>query len=247
LNSRTEPPDWLGAVWNRALTEAGATAPEAEIARLGTKLLDRWCNPARVFHGIGHLIMVLEKIDELSQEASCPCLVRLAAFYHGAALSPGPAQLGGRAWSEDEAASAELAYSQLTHLGLPETKAARVRALVLSLGGRSPDLRDPDAAVLGDAERAVLAADPRAYRAYAEGLRAECEGGAPIAVLEARIGVLRSWLSRGRLFSTSSTAAWEETARNNIEAELVRALKELAAAEALDPAPEHDFAAKPGE
>ncbi|MDR1185925.1 MAG: hypothetical protein LBK95_00470 [Bifidobacteriaceae bacterium] len=233
---QTEAPEWLLAVWSRALVEAGSRAPQGEISRLGAKLIERWANPARRFHGIGHLITVLEKIDELSQEASCPCLVRLAAFYHGAVLTavapPGP-----RAWTEDEAASAALAQGQLRHLELPEPRTERVYRLITGLGARPEPVADPDLGVLCDAERAILAADPRAYRAYAEALRAECGDGAPEAILESRIGVLRAWLGKDRLFVTSSTAAWEDAARNNIEAELARAARELAAlgAPALHP------------
>jgi predicted metal-dependent HD superfamily phosphohydrolase len=225
--SQTETPEWLLAVWSRALVEAGATAPADEIVRLGLKLLDRWANPARRFHGLGHLIMVLEKIDELSQEASCPCLVRVAAFYHGAVLSTGSTDRKQRVWSEDKVASAELAEGQLLHLGLQEAKSTRVARLITGLGSRPGRLGDPDLAVLCDAERAILAADPRTYRAYSDALRAECEGEPLVEILKARIAVLRGWRSKDRLFASSSTAAWEDPARNNIEAELARSLAEL--------------------
>ncbi|MDR0594216.1 MAG: hypothetical protein LBG60_13400, partial [Bifidobacteriaceae bacterium] len=226
-----EAPEWLTAVWSRALIEAGSPAPASEIARVGGKLLERWANPARHFHGMSHLIMVLEKIDELSQEASCPCLVRIAAYYHGAILSTGSEPASRRAWSEDEALSADLAEGQLRHLEVPEPKALRIRELIANLGARPDHMKDPDLAVLCDSERAILAADPRTYRAYERALRAEWADGPVPAILEARIAVLRRWLSKDRLFATSGTAAWEDAARNNIEAELARSLRELAAPE----------------
>jgi predicted metal-dependent HD superfamily phosphohydrolase len=236
-----------------------------EADRMGDKLLERWSNPARRFHGIGHLITVLEKIDELSREASCPGLIRLAAFYHGAILSSGSGPLGNRVWSEDKALSADLARGQLAHLGLPAAKVARVHQLITALGNRpgsrlpgrqaapscrvSPGesfaltastrvtggvvqhppntVKDPDLAVLCDSERAILAADPRTYRAYSQALRAECGDEPVAAVLEARIAVLRGWLGKERLFLTASTTAWENAAHNNIEAELARSLTEL--------------------
>jgi predicted metal-dependent HD superfamily phosphohydrolase len=197
------------------------------VARLGEKLLERWANPARRFHGIDHLITVLQKVDELSQEASCPPLVRLAAFYHGAVIPSAVSQAGRHTWGEDEAVSADLAYGQLNHLGLGETKAARVRQLIAGLGSRPPVVKDPDLAVLCDAERAVLASDPRAYRAYSAAIRDEFASSDPAEVLEARIGVLRRWLAKDRLFLTSAAGAWEGAARNNVEAELTRCLGEL--------------------
>ncbi|MDR0366226.1 MAG: hypothetical protein LBH68_05315 [Bifidobacteriaceae bacterium] len=233
-----EAPEWLAGVWARAVAEAGSQAPTTEVARMGEKLLERWANPARRFHGIDHLIMVLQKVDELSQEASCPPLVRLAAFYHGAVIPSAVSQAGRHTWGEDEAVSADLAYGQLSHLGLDEAKAARVRQLITSLGSRPPVIKDPDLAVLCDAERAVLASDPRAYRAYCAAIRDEFASGDPGEVLAARIGVLRRWLSKDRLFLTSAAGAWEDVARNNVEAELARCLRELEALPADDAAPQ---------
>ncbi|MDR2454540.1 MAG: hypothetical protein LBD51_08430 [Bifidobacteriaceae bacterium] len=241
----TACPDWLLGVWSRALFEAGSPAEAGEVGRIGAKLLDRWSNPGRVFHGPAHLISVLEKVDELSQEASCPCLVRLAAFYHGAMLSTDILELGRHTWGEDEARSAELALGQLTHLGLAGAKAARVRDLVAQLGARPPQVKDPDLAVLCDAERAILAADPRSYRLYAAQVRDECGDAPAETVLEVRIQVLRRWLAKDRLFLCSATASWEDIARNNVEAELARCLPELAALRAAAGSPPGPAAAAP--
>jgi predicted metal-dependent HD superfamily phosphohydrolase len=214
-------------LWSRSASAVGATASAAEIDRLGSKLLERWTNPDRVFHGVGHLITVLEKIDELSQEASDPPMVRLAAFYHGAVMSADLTTLSHHTWGEDEAASAKLASGQLAYLGFEQSKAARIRQLVEALGARPAQVNHPDLAVLCDSERAVLAADPRAYRAYAAAVRQECADAPLEDVLRARIAVLTSWLAKDRLFLTSPTASWEDAARNNIEAELALSRAEL--------------------
>ncbi|MDR2347436.1 MAG: hypothetical protein LBD90_02205 [Bifidobacteriaceae bacterium] len=220
-------PEWLLSVWSRAVFEAGSRATAEEASRIGLKLLDRWSNPGRVFHGVGHLIAVLEKVDQLSEEASCPCLVRLAAFYHGAMLSTDIFDLSRHTWGEDEARSAELAFAQLTHLDLAPGKAARVRDLVAQLGARPALVKDPDLAVLCDAERAIVASDPRSYRTYAAQVREECAAAPERAILEARIGVLRGWLAQDRLFLCAAARSWEEIARHNVRAELTRCLREL--------------------
>jgi predicted metal-dependent HD superfamily phosphohydrolase len=90
-----------------------------------------------------------------------------------------------------------------------------------------PAALDTDLAVLGDAERAILASDPRSYRAYVEALRAECAGLPIEQVINARIDVLRGWLARNRLFATSGASSWEDRARDNVRAELTRALHEI--------------------
>ncbi|MDR3359668.1 MAG: hypothetical protein LBO20_03260, partial [Bifidobacteriaceae bacterium] len=131
-------------------------------------------------------------------------------------------------WGEDEAQSAELALAQLSHLGLTEPKATRVSELVSKLGARPALIKDPDLAVLCDAERSILAADPRSYRAYAQALREECADSPITDILSTRISVLRRWLAQDRLFLTAATSVWEGPARNNIRAELARCVKELA-------------------
>jgi predicted metal-dependent HD superfamily phosphohydrolase len=90
--------------------------------------------------------------------------------------------------------------------------------------------------VLCDAERAVLAFDPRAYRAYSAAVKEEFDSQDPRTVLEARMSVLRRWLAKDRLFLTSATASWEAAARNNVEAELTRAVVELAQLDAAQEA-----------
>jgi predicted metal-dependent HD superfamily phosphohydrolase len=191
--------------------------------------LERWCNPARRFHGIWHLIAVLEKIDELSQEASCPPLVRLAAFYHGVVLSTNPPDQPSGITGEDHTLSAQLAHGQLLHLGLEETKTERICDLINGLTSRPPVAPEPDLAVLCDSERAVLASDPRAYRAYSAALRQEFSNGNLESFLLARVAVLQGWLRQERCFSTAAATAWEDAARNNIEAELIRCRQELIA------------------
>ncbi|MDR1825199.1 MAG: hypothetical protein LBR27_07715 [Bifidobacteriaceae bacterium] len=220
-------PEWLLAVWSRSLIEIGSPAPVGEIERIGDQLLDRWCNPARRFHGVGHLIMALERINELAQEAGSPPLVRLAAYYHGAVMTTDIDSFDAHTWGEDEAASADFAAGQLTHLQVAEAKVERIRWLIASLGRRPAVIKDPDLAVLCDAERAVLATDPQTYRAYVAGALAEYAHLPEEVVLKQRVVVLRRWLAKDRLFLTSVAELWEDVARNNVEAELTRTLRRL--------------------
>jgi predicted metal-dependent HD superfamily phosphohydrolase len=221
----TGVPGWLEAVWTRVALETGATAGTAEIEHMGHQLLERWCNPVRRFHGLHHLTDVLTCIDELAEEAARPAPVRMAAFYHGVilALDSGDPHTGG----EDEALSADLAQTQLAHLGVPQPTVARIHALIAGMGVRPAVIKDPDLAVLCDAERSVLASDPQRYKAYGLALRQEFAHQPLAQVLESRRRVLQGWLAKDRLFLTSTGVAWEDTAHHNVEAELARLTKEL--------------------
>lgn len=227
-----DAPQWLISAWTRAALGAGATASPADLAKIGESLLDRWSEPGRHFHNLRHLTDVLARVDELAEETHEPDLVRLAAWYHGAIFSaadgPSYAHRGG----EDERASAVLARHELTDLGVPAPAVDRVVDLVMALTRHSPSADDFDCAVLCDADLAMLAADPQRYKAYLAEVRAEYAHLPVEEFVKARIAILRRLEGRNKLFASPLGAAWEESARQNVGAELHRLEKELAKIEA---------------
>lgn len=227
-----DAPQWLISAWNRAVVGAGATASPDEIEKVGESLLDRWSEPGRHFHNVRHLTDVLARVDELAEETHEPDLVRLAAWYHGAifdaADGPSYAHRGG----EDEAASAVLARQELTDLGVPPAAVDRVVELVVALVRHNPTAADFDCAVLCDADLAMLAAEPQRYKAYLEEVRAEYAHLPVEEFVRARIAILRRLEGRTKLFASPLGAAWEESARQNVGAELHRLEKELRKIEA---------------
>jgi len=80
---------------------------------------------------------------------------------------------------------------------------------------------DVDAAVLLDADLAILGAEPAAYSAYVHGVRLEYHHVAPPQWVVGRAAVLRSFLDRPAIFATPHMAATREArARANLSAEL---------------------------
>ena len=227
-----DAPQWLISAWTRAALGAGATASPEEIEKVGESLLDRWSEPGRHFHNLRHLTDVLARVDELAEETHEPDLVRLAAWYHGAifdaADGPSYAHRGG----EDERASAILARQELTDLGVPPAAVDRVVDLVVALTRHNPSEEDFDCAVLCDADLAMLAAEPQRYKAYLAEVRAEYAHLPVEEFVKARIAILRRLEGRKKLFASPLGAAWEESARQNVAAELHRLEKELAKIEA---------------
>ncbi|HWK91196.1 MAG TPA: hypothetical protein VNR17_02930 [Luteimicrobium sp.] len=219
---------WLGSSWLRSCRGAGATASDEEIRAVGQRLLDRWSHPSRSFHNVRHLMDVLGRVDELSQETHDPDSVRLAAWYHGAVFAHDTDAEHATLGSADEDASARLAFDELSGLGVPERKAARVRDLVAMLHRHFPEPGDGDAAVLSDADLALLAGEPQRYKEYLRAVREEYSAIPQTAFLEARRAIVSRFLARPALYASPMGHAWEEPARQNLQAELARIDKELA-------------------
>ncbi len=103
---------------------------------------------------------------------------------------------------------------------LIEATAGHLRDAAAGPGVGPPD-RPTDTMLLLDADLAILGADPGAYQAYVNGIRAEYDHIDDVQWVQGRAAVLRHFLHRQRLFVTAHMfAALEHRARANIEAEL---------------------------
>ena len=162
----TDVPQWLLPAYVQAMSHAGATASREQLRDMGTNLITLWSTPDRAFHNLRHLIDLLTRVDELSEETRNPDLVRLAAWYHGAIFSVSADQAMHRNGGEDEAASAALAYEELTEAGVSEKNANRVAELIMNLRRHDLPTSDIDAAALSDADLGCLAIEPQRYREY---------------------------------------------------------------------------------
>lgn len=229
-----DAPQWLLSAFVRSAVGAGATAPEEEIRRVGSDLVDRWTGTGRTYHNLRHLTDVLARVDELAEETHEPDLVRLAAWYHGAIFDADQVAAYANRGGENEVASAALAREQLTELGLPEPAVARVHQMVIALVRHAADPSDFDCAVLCDADLAMLAAEPQRYKAYLHDVREEYAGIPMPDYLRARLKIVRKLLNRPSLFVSPLGAAWEEPARQNLGAELHKLEKVLAEIESRE-------------
>lgn len=230
-----DAPQWLLPAFARSVAAAGGTAAPDEVRKVGEGLVALWTGPGRQFHNLRHLVDVLVRVDELADEAHDPDLVRLAAWYHGAIFDAESHKAYAQRGGEDEVASARLALDQLLGLGVPEPKARRVHDLVTMLVRHQPDPADMDAAVLSDADLAMLATEPQKYKAYLHEVREEYSHVPLEDYLRARARILRKLMARETLFRSPLSAPWEEPARQNVQAELHRVDKEIARLEAEHP------------
>ncbi|MFD7310584.1 hypothetical protein [Promicromonospora sp. NPDC059942] len=224
----SDAPQWFLKSFVRSAVGAGATADTDAIEAVGQSLLDRWADENRHFHNLRHLASVLHRVDELAEETHEPDLVRLAAWYHGAVFNAERKVADASQGGEQTTASAALADKELTGLGVPVRAADRVAALVNAIVRHAPDPTDFDAAVLNDADLAMLAAEPQRYKDYKSAVRAEYAHIPAEDYLRARIRVIERLLARKSLFLSPMGAAWEEPARQNLDMELHRLRKEQA-------------------
>jgi predicted metal-dependent HD superfamily phosphohydrolase len=235
-----DAPQWFLSSFARTCRGAGATAGEDAIRSTGSELIERWSEPHRHFHNLRHLAAVLYRVDELAHETHEPELVRLAAWYHGAVFDADRKVAYATRGGEQTTLSADLARTQLVALGLAQDSADRVAELVDNLARHKPLPGDFDSAVLNDADLGMLAAEPQRYKAYVAEVRAEYAHIPLPDYLDARIKVITKLLGRPRLYSSPLGHAWEEPARQNLDAELYRLSKErrrLAAEAPVGPAP----------
>ncbi|WP_406415252.1 hypothetical protein [Streptomyces sp. NBC_01614] len=192
-------------------TRSPSTTPDP--TPYADNLLTRWQEPQRHYHTLTHLTAVLDRIDELTEHADDPDVVRLAAWFHDAVYFPDR--------SENEERSARLAERALTEAGVPAERTAEVARLVRLTVTHDPAPDDPDGQVLCDADLAILAAPPSAYAAYTAAVREEYHFVPNDAFREGRAAILRQLLDLPRLFSTPyGREKWEATARYNLAAEL---------------------------
>ncbi len=226
--SPSEVSSWLVPSFARSVTSAGGTAPQQDIEAAALRLLARWNEPERSYHGVAHLVDLLQHVDELKQETHNLDAVRLAAWYHGAVFDAAESAAYARRGGEDEAASAELARAELSALGVPEPAVSAVATMVAGLARHSAPGDGGDSAVLSDADLAILASDPQRYRQYLTKVREEYAHIPAHDYLAARKAIVGRLLSRSPLYTSPLGRGWERQARENLTAELARIDREMA-------------------
>ncbi|HEV7205124.1 MAG TPA: hypothetical protein VGN18_10970 [Jatrophihabitans sp.] len=197
--------------WDDAICTLGGTPDRA-----ADDLVTRYAEPHRRYHTTRHVEAVLADADRLGTElgltARDRAVVVLAACAHDVVYDARP--------GEDERASAAWAVAALTRAGLAPELASRVEALVLATLTHEAAPDDLPAAVLLDADLAILAAPPADYADYVAGVRAEYAAVPDDAWRTGRSAVLEALAARAELYVTApARARWEAAARANVARE----------------------------
>jgi predicted metal-dependent HD superfamily phosphohydrolase len=201
----------LHADWRELLERSGADPTAGE--RVFADLVAAYGGLGRFYHNFDHLAEVLAAVSALAGQAWDLVAVRFAAWFHDAVYNPRAA--------DNEERSAAWAEQALGELGVPRATAEVARRLILLTRTHAAEPEDSDGRILLDADLKILGMPGERYRAYAAAIRKEYAWVPEEAYRLGRGRVLRSFLSRERIYTTRALSeALEAPARRNLQAEL---------------------------
>ncbi|MET1074806.1 MAG: HD domain-containing protein [Umezawaea sp.] len=180
-----------------------------------TDLCERYTEAHRRYHNADHVRQVVRDAELLAGD-ECErdrALVALAALAHDVVYDGKP--------GDDERRSAEWARDQLLATGVADEDVGRVEDLVLATLTHEAPADDRLAAVLLDADLAILGSDSAGYERYRAAVRSEYAHVPDDAWKVGRAAVLRSLLDRESLYLTGAARErWAVAARRNLAGEL---------------------------
>jgi predicted metal-dependent HD superfamily phosphohydrolase len=162
-------------------------------------LLARYGEAHRHYHNATHILDCLHHLDaapplagggDLAGEMEARPLLQLALFYHDAVYDPRS--------GENEAASAEIARQELSHL-LPDGAMAAVVRLIHITDHRSAPAA-ADEQLIVDIDLAILGQAPQVFDHYERGIRKEYAHVPEEQFRAGRARILAEFLKRPRLF-----------------------------------------------
>lgn len=195
-------------------SRGSTTAIAAELDRL----VAAYSSAERHYHDIHHIDALIDLSRVHRGALNDPVAVDLAIYYHDAVYDPSR--------HDNEEASAALARTALSALGLKSQSIARIAHLIEAtkhIGGGGPEAgaADTDLDHLLDFDLSVLAAETEVYGVYAAAIRREYSIFPDDAYRKGRARVLTALLSMPALYRVPALAAtWEARARCNLKREL---------------------------
>lgn len=220
----SQGPPRLSTAWTRLIVGLGGDTLAAE--GVWSELDRSYTEDHRAYHTwshIDHVHQVMEWI--LTRVPADRAAIELAVFFHDAVYeTPGPdagpaSPTTGPSKPGNEAASAALARTACSLIDLPDVLGSNVHDLVLTTTDHRPDSRE--AAVLCDADLAILASEPSTYEVYRRAIRVEYRNVPDDVFRRGRADVLSGLLARDRIYTTSLMHdRAEKVARRNITDEL---------------------------
>ncbi len=210
----------LGTQWEQI---CGVASQQSR--RVLNSIVDSYSDSSRRYHGLGHVLGVVARVNDLAkqplwtdtaQAAADKNAAVVAAWYHDVIYDP---RSGG-----NEAASATRATEELHQLGLAPLFVAQVSDLVLMTIEHRPDTAA--GALLADSDLWTLGGPKADYFAYGRLIRQEYAHVPDPAWRMGRSAFIEVFLGRDQIFNTPRGQAEREAqARRNLRAELASLVK----------------------
>ncbi len=171
-------------------------------------LLGRYSEPHRRYHTVQHLSECVAAFEFSACCAANAGAVEAAIWFHDAIYDPTS--------HENELRSAQLAFTELTAVGICVDSARRVSDLVLATKHSTMPMTQ-DERIIVDIDLAILGAAPTRFAEYEDQIREEYSWVADSVFYAKRKAVLASFLARGTIYSTQRfRSLFEAQARSNI-------------------------------
>jgi len=197
-------------LWGRLARKLGIG--DEAMSAVGRDLLEAYSGEDRHYHGVRHILSMLDTIERYEVRFQGPDAARLAAFFHVVVHIPGR--------TDNERFSAERLASSL----LGEVENAQVvgeAGKMISATREHRPTGDPSVDLFIDVDMSILAGSWPEYSAYAEGVMKEYGPVfGELAYREGRVELfLGPILARGSVFVTETYAPCDAQAIKNMARE----------------------------
>lgn len=175
----------------------------------GRRLVRSWSKWPRRYHNTVHLMACLRHFAEARTAFTDPDSAELALWFHDAIYWP---------WLPlNEEKSADWASRFMQRIGLNEATQTKVRQHILDTRHQAVPL-DPDAMLVVDIDLAILGQSDEIYRRFERDVRSEYRWVRWSRYAHGRSAVLKSFLARPKIYSTSRfSERFEASARVNLQ------------------------------
>ncbi len=198
------------ARWQALWSRLGKPGSVSDLAGLE----QQYALQGRHYHTLEHLDAVLRTFDTLRDFASHPDEAELALWFHDVIWE---------ALADDcEERSAAWGRDVMARAGLDQERSRRIEHLVLETRHLPVAAVDADAAVVRDADLAILAASPEVFAAYEQAIRREYAMVRDQEFRAGRARILSGFARREPLFFTPIMQQHTDAARANLASAIAR-------------------------
>ena len=198
--------------YSRLAAEFEEIRPLFRISTLDN-LMDAYGEPGRFYHNGHHITALLRLFAKLRELAIDPVAVKIAIFFHDAVYHiPLDPQFPPPHDNEERSIKLMLMMANNPEYGSIQRAIALVRATAEHVSGRDIDTR-----LIHDLDLSILASSRHRFIAFEQQIRQEYAVYPKALYLPARMGILRSFLERRRIYALGPLVlTWEAKARENL-------------------------------